>query len=141
MSVEFCDTNIIVYAYDPESGDKHDHAKQLLDRLWESFDGALSIQVLQELYVTLTRKLRPPILGDTARAIIQNLLTWRVIEPGASDVLVAIDMAGRWQISFWDAMLLTAARKAGASVLWSEDLNDGQVYDGVVVRNPFRGSP
>jgi predicted nucleic acid-binding protein len=63
--------------------------------------------------------------------------TWQVIEPGRSDVLSAIDAAARWQVSFWDAMILTAAIRAGAATVWSEDLNDGQVYDGVVVRNPF----
>jgi predicted nucleic acid-binding protein len=59
------------------------------------------------------------------------------VEPGAADVLDAIDNSLRWRLSFWDAMLVTAANKTGASVLWSEDLNPGQRYGGVTVQNPF----
>jgi predicted nucleic acid-binding protein len=137
MSAEFCDTNILVYAYDVTAGPKRDQAKALLDRLWRSGDGAISVQVLQELFVALTGKIARPLLPEAARQIISDMSTWQVIEPGRSDVLSAIDAAARWQVSFWDAMILTAAIRAGAATVWSEDLNDGQVYDGVVVRNPF----
>ena len=98
----------------------------------------VSVQVLQELYVTLTRKAAPPLAPADARAVVQDLATWRVVEPSRRDVLEAIDGAQRWRTSFWDAMILTAAIKAGAAVVWSEDLNDGQSYDGTTVRNPFR---
>ncbi len=138
MSGEFCDTNVIVYAYDTSAGDKRTRARQLLERLWHSGDGVLSIQVLQELFVTLTRKLGPPLPGADARAIINDLATWRTVEPTPTDVLEAIDAALNWQLAFWDAMIVTAARKARADVLWSEDLNDGQAFGGTVVRNPFR---
>lgn len=138
MSAEFCDTNIMVYAYDRSADSKGDIARRLLARLWMSREGALSVQVLQELFVTLTRKTSPTLPPADARAIVSDLATWQVIEPTSGDVLGAIDAAVRWQVSFWDAMLLTTARKAQAGVLWSEDLNDGQDYDGVVVRNPFR---
>lgn len=136
-SVEFCDTNVIVYAYDISAGPKRETARRLLVRLWQGDNGALSIQVLQETYVSLVRKLSPPVAPETARRIINNLVRWRVVEPDRYDVLAAIDTSLRWQISFWDAMLLLAARNAGAALLWSEDLNHGQSYDGVVVRNPF----
>jgi predicted nucleic acid-binding protein len=82
-----------------------------------------------------------PVPPEAARAAISDLLSWPVVEPTGQDVLEAIDTAARWQVSFWDAMLLTAANKAGATTLWTEDLNDGQRYDGVTVRNPFQGSP
>ena len=94
--------------------------------------------MLQELYVFLTRKLRPPMPPDRARSIVGDLLTWRIVEPGAADVVQAIDTSVRWQLSFWDAMLLVAADKGGADVLWSEDLSHGQTYGRVTVRNPFR---
>jgi predicted nucleic acid-binding protein len=68
---------------------------------------------------------------------VADLATWRVVSPTAADVLAAIDGTTRWQVSCWDAMVLTAARRAEASVGWSEDLNNGQLYDGAVVRNPF----
>ncbi|HEY7060563.1 MAG TPA: PIN domain-containing protein [Chloroflexota bacterium] len=138
MSAEFCDTNVIVYAYDVSAGDKRTRAKQLVERLWQSGDGVLSIQVLQELFVTLTRKLASPLPSSDARAIVSDLTAWRIVEPTCSDVLEAIDAALSWQLAFWDALIVTAARKAGAEVLWSEDLNDGHAFGSTVVRNPFR---
>jgi predicted nucleic acid-binding protein len=110
----------------------------LVEELWQNRRGVLSVQVLQELYVSLTRKLAQPLAPALAREIVSDLTTWQVVAPGAGDVVEAIDASVRLQVAFWDAMLLTTARQAGARVLWSEDLSDGQAYDGVVVRNPFR---
>lgn len=140
MSLEFCDTNVLVYAYDVSAGLKHERARALVDRLWRDEAGALSVQVLQEVFVTLTRKLAVQVDVGTARGIVADLATWRVIEPAAADVLEAIDGAVRWQVSFWDAMILTTAQLADAQVLWSEDLSDGQRFDGVTVRNPLHPS-
>jgi predicted nucleic acid-binding protein len=141
-AIEFCDTNVLVYVYDTSAGEKCAQAQRLVERLWDSERGALSIQVLQELYVTLTRKVTLRLAPAAARSIVDDLCRWTVIEPGRQDLLAAIDASERWGISFWDAMLVTAAHRAGAAVLWSEDLSDGQAYNGVVVRNPFRaGTP
>jgi predicted nucleic acid-binding protein len=137
MSAEFCDTNVFVYAYDETAGQKRTQARSVLDRLWKSGDGVISVQVLQELFMALTRKIPQPVAMSDARTILADVTTWRVVEPGARDVLDAIDGATRWQVSFWDAMILTAAIRAGAGVVWSEDLNDGQTYDGTIVRSPF----
>jgi predicted nucleic acid-binding protein len=137
MSAEFCDTNILVSAYDRTAGTKRELARELVQRLWREESGAVSIQVLQELFVTLIRKIAPPVETRIARGIVADLATWRVIEPRVGDVLAAIDVTGRWQVSFWDAMILTAAERAGARVVWSEDLSHGQSYDGVAVKNPF----
>lgn len=137
MSAEFCDTNVLVYANDPTAGAKHERATQLVGDLWDAGNGVVSVQVLQELFVILTRKLPAPMSAEDARAVLEDLTTWSVVEPTKLDVLAAIDACVRWQISFWDAMVLVAAQKVGAGVLWSEDLNDGQDYDGIVVRNPF----
>jgi len=137
MPAEFCDTNILVYTYDLTAGVKREEARRLVERLWNSGDGTISIQVLQELFVALTRKVARPMPVPAAREIVADLATWQVVVPTAEDVLGAIDGILRWQVSFWDAMVLTAARKAEAEVLWSEDLNEGQAYDGTVVRNPF----
>lgn len=138
MSVEFCDTNVIVYAYDRSAGVKHSRARLLLDRLWTSQVGALSVQIMQDAYVTLTRKLDPPYSATDARQIVADLATWRsVVESTREDVLDAIDGSERWGISFWDAMVLIAAQRAEATVVSSGHLNDGQSYDGVIVRNPF----
>jgi predicted nucleic acid-binding protein len=135
---EFCDTNVLVYAYDQTAGPKWAHARQVVDRLWRERSGALSIQVLQEFYVTVTRRVTPPLSPEAARAVVEDLTTWQVVEPKARDVLDAIDGSARWRVSFWDAMLLVAANRAGVRVLWSEDLGDGQAYGSVTVRNPFR---
>jgi predicted nucleic acid-binding protein len=97
--------------------------------------------VLQEVYVNLTRKLRPASSPTDTRAIIGDLATWRtIVEPTRGDVLEAAERSELWGISFWDAMILVAARRAGASIVWSEDLSDGQSYGGVVVRSPFARS-
>ena len=137
MSGEFCDTNLFVYSYDVTAGPKQDQASKLLARLWEGGEGVISIQVLQELFVALTTKIPEPLAAQDAREIVSDLATWRVVESGHQDVVSAIDGAARWHISFWDAMILTTAIRAGAGTVWSEDLNDGQAYDGTVVRNPF----
>ena len=137
---EFCDTNIVVYAFDRTAGAKHLSARALLDRLWDSNAGVLSVQVLQEAFVVLTRRLPTPLPQQAARSIVEDLSAWRVVEPTAGDVLAAIDLSDRWQVSLWDAMILMAAQKAGAATLWSEDLGDGQAYGSVIVRNPFRPS-
>lgn len=135
---EFCDSNVLVYANDQADDFKWQRAVELVERLEREAIGAISIQVLQEFYVVSTRRLRPPLAPDVARRLVEGLLTWRVVSPTGRDVMDAIDSSVRWQVSFWDAMLLVAANKAAASILWSEDLNDGQVYGGVTVRNPFR---
>ncbi len=136
--LEFCDTNVLVYAYDVSAGEKRELAKRLLDRLWSTRSGLLSVQVLQELYVTLTRKLPISLSHQEAGQLVADLSTWRVVEPTREDVLEAIDSSARWGISFWDSMLLTAARKGGATLVWSEDFQDGEDYGGLVVTNPFR---
>ena len=74
---------------------------------------------------------------EHARAIVSDLATWPVMRPTASDVLAAIDSSVRWQIPLWDAMIVVSAQRAGAGVLWSEDLNAEQQFDAVTVRNPF----
>lgn len=137
MSAEFCDTNVLAYAYDRSAGVKRDRAKQCIDRLWHQRNGVVSIQVLQELFVTLTRKTTPRLSNQDARIIVEDIATWQVVEPNADDVIEAINAADRWQVSFWDAMILIAAKKAGATAVWSEDLNAGQSYGEVEVRNPF----
>jgi predicted nucleic acid-binding protein len=136
-SLEFCDTNVVVYAFDRSAGLKREKASTLLSRLWASSTGVVSVQVLQESFVVLTRRLPQPLSVQAARAIVEDLSAWRVAVPAAADVLAAIDLGDRLQLSLWDAMVVQAALKAGAHTLWSEDLSNGQVLAGVTVRNPF----
>jgi predicted nucleic acid-binding protein len=142
MTVEFLDTNILVYAFDRGAGVRHDGAKALFQRLTQSGTGVVSVQVLQEWVNTVTRKVREPLsLGDVRywlHVFIQA--NWQIAVPQASDLVVAVDIMERWQLSWWDALIVTMAQSAGATVLWTEDLNAGQVLGSLTVRNPFRES-
>jgi len=134
----FLDTNILVYAYDRSAGQKHDLAVQLMVSCWENENGCLSIQVLQEFFVTVTRKLAMPLDHQTARRIVADLAQWRLHTPKASDLLLAIDLQRDYHLSLWDAQILQSAASLGCRQLLSEDLNHGQVYGDVQVINPFR---
>lgn len=137
---QFVDTNILVYAYDASAGEKRRAARSLLARLWDAQEACASIQVLQEFYVTVTRKTPLRIGAGEAMRIVQDLSGWTIFIPRTEDVLAAIEMHRRLDISFWDAMILRSAAELDCEVLWSEDLNSGQVYDGVRVANPFTES-
>ena len=135
---QFVDSNILVYAYDLAQGEKHTQAKALLLSLWESGLGCASVQVLQEFYVNVTRKSDFPLSPEDASQVIQDFSDWSVYRPGIKDVVSAIELHRRYQISFWDAMVLQSARQSGCSILWSEDLSHRQEYGGVKVVNPFK---
>lgn len=137
MARQFVDTNVVVYAFDTSAGAKHERASTLLEDLVVAGDAAVSVQVLQELFVTLTRKLPKPLPVDEAAAIVDDLSVVTVHAPQAPDVLAGIDLSRRHRVTFWDAMVLRSAVATGCEVLWSEDLSAGQAYDGVTVRNPF----
>lgn len=137
----FVDANVLVYAYDESAGSKKVVAEQLLANLWANGGGHLSVQVLQEFFVTVTRKVPRPLAARDAAARIRELTVWRVFTPGADDVLAAIDLHWEAGISFWDAMVVHAAAESGCELLWTEDLADGQVIRGVRVKNPFATRP
>jgi predicted nucleic acid-binding protein len=134
---EFVDANVLIYAFDASARHKHAAARALLERLWDSNTGCLSIQVLQEFFVTVTKKVAKPLAAEEATARIREFSAWRVFAPAANDVLAAIDLHRQATIGFWDAMIVLAAAESGCEVLWTEDLNDGQVLRGVRIRNPF----
>ena len=136
-SLQFVDTNILVYAYDSSSGEKHQFANTLLKRLWEHKSGCLSVQVLQELYVSLTRKVAHPVDLEPASQIIADLGTWPMHIPDGADVLGAIRIQQHYQLSFWEAMIIRSAAEMGCALVWSEDFSNGQVYEGVKVINPL----
>jgi predicted nucleic acid-binding protein len=134
---QFVDTNILVYAHDISAGDKRIRAKDLINKLWNSGRGSLSIQVLQEFYVTVVQKVARPMQPQMAAKIISDLSTWRLHVPDVSDVLEAIDIQQRNRLSFWDALIICSAKKLGCVVLLTEDFNSGQLYEGIRVQNPF----
>jgi predicted nucleic acid-binding protein len=134
----FVDTNILMYAHDTSAGEKHERAKAVVEELWRDRTGVVSTQVLQELAVNLRRKAGRPLDVKATREIVSDYLTWQVIVNGGESILEAMDLESRYQISFWDAMVIQAAQLSGADVLYSEDLSDGQKYGSVHVINPLR---
>ena len=134
----FVDTNILMYAHDKAAGAKHERAKALVEELWRNRTGVVSTQVLQELSVNLRKKASRPLDARATREIITDYLTWHVVVNGGESILEALDLEARFQISFWDALVVQAAHTSGAEVLYSEDLSDGQKYGAVRVINPLR---
>jgi predicted nucleic acid-binding protein len=134
----FLDTNILVYAYDRSAGQKHEIARQLMESCWENENGCLSIQVLQEFFVTVTRKLAMPLDDQTARQIVADLAQWHLHAPKAGDLLQAIDLHQSHQLAFWDAQVIQSALSLGCKQVLSEDLNHSQMYGEVQVINPFK---
>jgi len=134
----FVDTNILIYAHDVDAGPKQRIAELALRELWNDQTGVLSPQVLQEFYVNATRKGLRPLLRNEARAVVATYSAW-CIDISQADLFTAFRMEDVVKISFWDALIISAAVKAGATTLLSEDLNAGQEIAGVRVVNPFAG--
>ena len=137
LAREFLDTNVLVYAHDRSAGEKHRRALHLIEQLATRKNGALSIQVLQEFFVTVTTRSPKRLPVRDAGAIVSDLGALLTHAPGVTDVLAAIEMHARLQVSFWDAMILRSASVLRCAVVWSEDLAHGRRYDDVEVRNPF----
>ncbi len=133
----FVDTNVLVYAHDVDAGQKHQIAQGLLVELWNNRTGVLSVQVFQEFYVTVTRKLIHPLSAKEARNIIQNYLNWHIEISDSLSVLNASRIEQNYKISFWDALIVAAASKAKVSKILTEDLKSGQVMEGILIENPF----
>lgn len=133
----FVDTNVLVYAHDTTAGRKRERALDVLQELWNSETGVISTQVLQELFVSLTQKIPMPIDGRKARNIVEDLCVWEVVANDEQAILAAIDLKIKHQLSFWDSLILHAARRSGATKLYSEDLSNGQQVEGVAIVNPF----
>lgn len=134
----FVDTNILVYAHDFTQGTKHQRAQALVEQLWESGGGILSTQVLQELCINLRRKSTRPLTIEETHKLVEDYSTWDVVVNTSESVLQALDLESRYQISFWDALIVQAAASSEATVLYSEDLADGQTYSSVRVVNPLK---
>ncbi len=134
---EFVDTNIFVYAYNKTNKKKQTAARELLIRLWETRNGCLSIQVMQEFYVTVAQKIKSPLSIETASQIIVDFSNWQHHVPEYNDVLEAVKIHQRNNISFWDAMIINSAKQMKCEIIWTEDLNHNQLYEGVKVLNPF----
>ena len=133
----FIDTNIIIYAYDATAGKKHETARTIITDLWDSGLGVISTQVLQEFFVIVVQKIPKPLDQQQAKEIVRDFLKWHLVVNTGDSIIDAIDICIRFGYSFWDSMTLEAAIKGGATVLISEDLQDGQEISGVTIKNPF----
>jgi predicted nucleic acid-binding protein len=132
----FFDTNVLVYADDESAPVKQRRARDLVAEHRRGGTGVVSLQVLQEYFVTVTRKLK--VDPRTARRKVELLSEFDVAAPQVADILAAIDLHRLHRFSFWDALILRSAQQAGCSVLLSEDFQDGREIDGIEVVNPFR---
>jgi predicted nucleic acid-binding protein len=137
----FVDTNVLVYARDAGETEKQPLAAAWLDALWRSRRGRTSIQVLQEYYVTTTSKLKPGLPIDAARRDIDELSVWSPVLADSGLLRSAWRVQDRYHLSFRDSLVVAAAQRAQCHILLTEDLQDGQEFDGVVVVNPFRHAP
>ena len=135
----FVDTNILIYAHDRAAGIKHERARQLIEGLWTGGPGVLSTQVLQELCVHLRRKVARPLAVDEIRRLIHDYMSWEMVVNPPEAVMQAIEIEVRYKTTFWDALILQAAEKSGAAILYSEDLAAKQSYGTVRVINPLLG--
>ena len=132
----FVDTNVLVYAHDVDAGEKFEIANEVVDALWDDGTGAMSVQVLEEFYVNVTRKIRFPLSKEDARAVVRHYRQWCApLDP--AEIETAFQIEDEARISFWDALIIAAALKRGASRILSEDLNAGQRIAGIVIENPF----
>jgi predicted nucleic acid-binding protein len=136
----FVDTSVLIYAHDASAGTRHDLARGLVSRLWADGGAVISTQVLQEFAVNILRKTASPPSPDVVREWLADYLEWELVVNDGAAVLEALECQARYQLSFWDALIVQAANAAQAEVLYSEDLNHGQVYGGVRVENPFRAT-
>jgi len=133
----FVDTNILVYAHDLDAGEKHRIARDFIVELWETQSGVLSTQVLQEYFVSITRKVVRPLNIAQARRSVGNYCQWNVVVNDTRIILQASEIQEAHRISFWDALIVSAAFSANAATILTEDLNHGQHIEGIYIRNPF----
>ena len=135
----FVDTNVLIYALDEADLKKQEAARAWGAELWKSRRGRISYQVLQEFYVKVTQKW--PSSRPAARAEVRDLLAWQPVAVDEDLFDRAWTIQDRYQLSFWDALIVAAAQAASCRYLLTEDLQANQNLDGVIVINPFRCDP
>ena len=132
----FVDTNVLIYAHDVDAGTKRQTAQAILRELWSERTGTLSIQVLLEFYVNVTRKIPRPISKQSARILVTTYAAW-CVDTTPAEIATAFQIEDASRIGFWDALIVASALKSGAERIVSEDLNAGQLIAGILVENPF----
>ncbi|MFC2171763.1 PIN domain-containing protein [Acidobacteriota bacterium] len=137
----FVDSNILVYRRDLAAGPKQKRAWKWLDLLWKQRTGRLSIQVLNEFYITVTQRFSPGLSQEEAREEVQDYFAWKPVPITTEIVKLGFDIQDRFRFSYWDSLIISAALSSGCRFLLSEDLQDGQDLDGLTVLNPLVHSP
>ncbi len=137
----FVDTNVLVYARDRSEPDKQRRAADWMANLWDTGLGRLSYQVIQEYYVTLTRKLDPPRSTEDAREDIAALRAWNPVSVDQRTIEAAWDIEDRYGYSWWDSLIVAAARQSGCRYLLTEDLRNGHEIDTLTIISPFTHEP
>jgi predicted nucleic acid-binding protein len=135
----FVDTNVLIYALDQADLKKQERAMTWRALLWKSGRGRVSIQVLHEFYVKVTQKW--PKAREDARSEILDLMAWSPVEMNSALLQLAWKFQDRYQLSFWDALIVAAAKTSSCRYLLTEDLQSDQDLDGVMVLNPFLHDP
>jgi predicted nucleic acid-binding protein len=131
----FIDSNILIYAHDADAGERHEKAKELVAACWEGeTNAAVSIQVLQEFHVNLVKK---GVSVQESQRRVSRYLQWVVVENSRSLLQKAFEVQQRWQFSFWDSAVIAAALRIDAAELWSEDLQNKQKINKLLIRNPL----
>jgi predicted nucleic acid-binding protein len=134
----FVDTNVFVYARDTRDLAKRARASEWLEALWRDLRGRTSIQVLNEYYALLTQRARFPASREVAWDDVRELLEWKPQEINAEVFTRAHEIETRFELNWWDCLIVAAAHAQGCTLLLTEDLQDGANYGGVVARNPFK---
>ncbi len=134
----FLDTNILVYAFDRDDARRQKIAAELMERHLRNRTGVLSLQVLQEFFVVITRKIKVPLDPSKARQLVADFLRHDVVEVSAIHLLEAMDLSISAKISFWDALVVVTAARAGCKTVYTEDLRCDSTVAGVRVVNPFK---
>ena len=134
---DFLDTNVVVYAYDADEPGKRSLAQQLLRKSVIDESGVLSAQDLGEFYVAVTRRIATPMSPAEAQCVVQHLQRLPVLMIDGPLARRAMETSERYQLTYWDCLIIAAAERGACERILSEDLSDGQVYHGVTVANPF----
>ncbi len=137
----FLDSNIVAYAHDAREEEKQSVAKDLIDELWESKRGAVSTQVLQEFYVVATKKFDPPLSRNEARDLVNGYGQWKLVRIDLLMIVSASKLEEEHQLTFWDALIIEATRRSGATLLISEDIPSATTIKGIPIVNPFSSPP
>lgn len=137
MTRSFFDTNLLIYLFDKDEPEKKAGAQEVFEREARAGRAVLSTQVLQEFYVNVTRKLTPPLSSEVAEEKVRDFSKLPLVRVETAMILSAIVRSREYAFSFWDALIVESALKGGADCLLTEDLQHGQVIEGLRIENPF----